>query len=259
MISLRLAGRFGGEAQEIVLRTGEAQESGGDGAVAGPSQFRIPNVVAPSDGDPIPPFPLANKSSPPSTFPFTSMTQAASATIHNRTENLFPVPPPPPPPYPDSSSPNVALSSPLLVNLLQNEGIQGPSTSKMPPPVIPPVANKQLPRPVVSSSVTAKKPSPPPDVLQHQVGTSAFVSVNPPCQRLSELPTQLVQKAAPTVQPAYQRPVPAGTPQPTPQSVFNTTQVCIQLYFKLLFFSFLLGLLILFSVLSGTNTHASLV
>jgi hypothetical protein len=78
VISLRLAGRFGGEGQEIVLRTSEPAAAT---AVPGPStsQFASPNVVAPTDGDPIPPFTSANKSSPSSTFPFASMTHAASA------------------------------------------------------------------------------------------------------------------------------------------------------------------------------------
>lgn len=95
------------------------------------SAFKSPNVVAPLDSDPIPLPPTPSLPSSPAhyhgpPFPFASMTHAAHA-IHSR-ETLIP----PPPPYPGPSRsldpkplnqpPNVALSSPLLVNLLQNDG-----------------------------------------------------------------------------------------------------------------------------------------
>lgn len=94
VISLRLATRFGGEPQEIVLRTGGESSSNFTnsgssvsvdnslghivtGTVAGttgsPGVFRSPNVVAPG-GAGIPPSPKSLAGPPP--FPFTSMNHA---------------------------------------------------------------------------------------------------------------------------------------------------------------------------------------
>lgn len=92
VISLRLAARFGGEPQEIILRTGG--ENVGDASInntvdhplgqiissPGASQpsssgaFRSPNVVAPGNVG-IPPSPKPHGG--PSPFPFTSMNHAA--------------------------------------------------------------------------------------------------------------------------------------------------------------------------------------
>ncbi|XP_046413469.1 uncharacterized protein LOC124176345 isoform X1 [Neodiprion fabricii] len=180
VISLRLASHFGGEAQEIVLRSGSTQDGGSkaqgestievshtesdsSAAVAGPSnassissalcnvaqiiaagasgekapQFRSPNVVAPTDCDPIPPF-LAKSAQPTpgsstsgisgsqstttsgtsprnnynGPFPFASMTHAAQA-VHSRESQAagavknavqFKHHTQPPPPYPAQDS-----------------------------------------------------------------------------------------------------------------------------------------------------------
>ncbi|XP_043263489.1 uncharacterized protein LOC122403813 isoform X2 [Colletes gigas] len=175
VISLRIANRFSGEAQEIVLHSGPSQESGAKSqneptsnttnvdsdpqtALPGPSntssissalrnvaqiiaagtssektpQFRSPNVVAPTDCDPIPSFltksvqstsgnsnvgasgnqPVTNSSTSPRSnyngpFPFASMTHAAQA-IHSRESQAttiknaiqFKHHVQPPPPYP---------------------------------------------------------------------------------------------------------------------------------------------------------------
>ncbi|KAF5275211.1 hypothetical protein FQR65_LT04244 [Abscondita terminalis] len=143
VISLRLAGP---EPQEIILRTTQdgsnppstsattpVRNVGEATQVSAPEvptstdkiQFRSPNVVCPTDTV-VPKVPSQNMASGSLTnarthtgpFPFTSMNQA----IHTR-ENLPTVGNyiTPPPPYPGKQPP-ITISSPLLVNLLQNEG-----------------------------------------------------------------------------------------------------------------------------------------
>lgn len=90
-------------------------------------------------------------------FPFTSMNQA----MHSR-DNIgsnFTAPPPPPPPYPGKQT-AMNISSPLLVNLLQNDGIPTTKTVEN---------SENATASTSSSSVTAKFNVPQTNHLPQQV------------------------------------------------------------------------------------------
>ncbi|KAH7974921.1 hypothetical protein HPB49_021450 [Dermacentor silvarum] len=120
------------------------------------SAFRSPNVVAPPPREPLPFLSSGSsrlvrpstKTRPP--FPFASMTHsmkqnsAAAAAATTTSGSRFPFSPSPPlaaalgaaQRLGNATRGNVALSSPLLVNLLQSEtGSGGPQKTMMPPPL----------------------------------------------------------------------------------------------------------------------------
>lgn len=223
MISLRLgSSRLGGENQELVLRTSagpsntnqqttsdesaavntliKAMASATSPALPSPSpqlstpQFKSPNVVA-VDSTPLPPIPPSPSTTEPSPrphiWPFVSMNQAAQ-TIHNR-ESMHTAPPPPPP-YPGSQNGvykaqrtgdvNASVhSSPLLVNLLQNEG-----SGKMPPPM------DKLKKPLISPNVVKNQDG----FSSLEFSQSAFANVATDIQvvqRLQKLPDSVTNSA----------------------------------------------------------------
>lgn len=164
VVSLRLATGGRSEPQEIFLRTSQDGSSSSShheselgnflqtNATSSTSsnnvqvQFKSPNVVCPPDS--VVPKVGANTAPPNNVsgsnkafvgpFPFASMNQA----IHSSRETPFNSLPPP---YP-AKHPPVTISSPLLVNLLQNDGAKESSTSGA-------NIHKQMPvRTMVSSS-----------------------------------------------------------------------------------------------------------
>ncbi|KAK9709906.1 putative nucleic acid-binding region [Popillia japonica] len=155
-------------------------------AISEKVQFRSPNVVCPSDSI-VPKVPIST--TPTNTapanaasksyigpFPFTSMNQA----MHQSRDNLGTSTNynNPPPPYPGKQhQPAVNISSPLLVNLLQTDGVQSPK-------------QQQQQNAVVDM-----------DVVTNSSGIANGLSAPPP-----STPVALKVKQLPTVVPQHQQP-----------------------------------------------------
>lgn len=172
-------------------------------------QFRSPNVVCPPDTIvPKVPVPVVtNNATTPTTksfagpFPFASMNQAIISRDSLSANNNYTTPPPP---YPGKHPP-VTLSSPLLVNLLQNEGSSQPKAVDS----------------VVNGSIgySTRPPPPPPP-------TSGFVQkVVPKAPKLQQLPPPPPPPPAPKQN--YVKPPPPVIPQ-TNSLITNSTTAAAQ-------------------------------
>lgn len=205
------------------------------------SAFKSPNVVAPLDSDPIPMPPTSVPSSsahyhgPP--FPFASMTHAAHA-IHSR-ETLIP----PPPPYPGPSRSldpkplahpaNVALSSPLLVNLLQNDGFApatastaGKSSTHVKSKPAPVSKMEHVPNPAF---VSTKLPEPTVHLANPSSSQIHIANANSSHVQIADPNPSQIHLANPNLAPnhlANPNPNPTSLAQPPkpPQSPFMTKQ-----------------------------------
>ncbi|XP_031359172.1 uncharacterized protein LOC116182768 isoform X1 [Photinus pyralis] len=211
VISLRLAGP---EPQEVILRTTEDGSNTPSTSTNTPVrnmveeipvstpevptsadkiQFRSPNVLCPTDTV-VPKVPSQNLASNSLSsartytgpFPFTSMNQA----IHSR-DNL-PIAanyiPPPPPPYPGKQPP-ITISSPLLVNLLQNEG-NSLKSCKIEPENVPSIGSSSI---QANGSIASTSNYKPPISLTNQETTSVKVPSSPGKFLQKSIPATIVK------------------------------------------------------------------
>ncbi|KAJ8984217.1 hypothetical protein NQ317_011127 [Molorchus minor] len=205
VISLRLASSsVNSEPQEVILRTSQDDTTGSEGretdlnipgflpTTANPTsssnnsqvQFKSPNVVCPPDSV-VPKVGATvtaanNVSNNGKTFagpfPFASMNQAIHSNREAAPFNTLP------PPYPGKHPP-VTLSSPLLVNLLQNDGSK--ESGSIPKPTQATTSARSIRTPQVSvnktvtSAVTVSaSPNNPTLVKPNLTSTQANVLVN---------------------------------------------------------------------------------